>query len=225
MTPNFYIVATPIGDYKDISVRALEVLKEADFIVCEEEREYRRLFSYLNIDIKKYIVCNEHGEKEAIELTLELLKKGEKGALVSDCGTPLFEDPGFSLINAIRKSGFSITSLPGANSLITALSLSPFTIKDFYFAGFIPKKGEEREQFLSKNLKRREMIIFMEAPYRLLSLLELLKKFLGNRRVYVPINLTQSSEKLFYGKIDDVYNKIKSANITKAEFLIIIEGK
>ena len=225
MNENFYIVATPIGDYNDITLRAIEILKNIDFIVCEEEKEYRKLFSYLKIDIKKYIVCNEHSEKEAIELTIDLLRKGEKGALISDCGTPLFEDPGFVLINAIREKGFLITSLPGANSLITALSLAPFPIKDFYFAGFIPKKGIERERFILNNLKRKEIVIFMETPYRLINLLDLLKKTLNNRKVYIPLDLTMKQERLFYGNINDVYEKIKESNITKGEFLIIIEGK
>ena len=228
MIENFYIVATPIGNYNDITIRAIEILKNVDFIVCEEEREYRKLFSYLKIDIKKYIICNEHSghrEKEATELVIDLLRKGEIGALISDCGTPLFEDPGFALINAIRENGFLIVSIPGANSLITALSLSPFPIKDFYFAGFIPKKDNEREKFILDNLKRKEMIIFMETPYRLINLLDLLKKTLKNRKIYLPLDLTTKKEKLFYGNINEVYEKIKKSNTTKAEFLIIIERK
>jgi len=222
---NFFVIATPIGNYKDITIRAIEILKELDFIVCEEEREYKRLFGYLNIPPKKFILCNEHNEDEAISLTIELLKKGEKGGLISDCGTPLFEDPGYKLISSIRANNFKITGLPGPNSLILALSLSPFKIKDFYFVGFLPRKLEERESKLLNILKRKEAIILMEAPYRLPNILESLKKYLKERRVFIPYNLTMEDEKLFYGSISQVEKQIIESNVKKGEFLIIIEGK
>jgi len=222
---NFYIVATPIGNYDDISIRALNILKEADFIVCEEEREYKKLFYHLGIKEKKYILCNEHNEKEAIELVLPLLDNGEKGALISDCGTPLFEDPGFNLIGQIRAKGYKITSLPGANSLITMLSLAPFKIKNFYYAGFLPKNNQEKSQKLYKLLKREEAIIIMETPYRLKSILELLKKHIYNRKIFIAYNLTMEDEELIWGDPASVLNKITNIGIEKGEFLILIEPK
>jgi 16S rRNA (cytidine1402-2'-O)-methyltransferase len=222
---NFYIVATPIGDYKDISLRALEILKNVDFIVCEEEREYKKLFGMIGIQPKNFILCNEHTETESIELTLELLKKGEKGALISDCGTPLFEDPGFNLIQFIRKNKYKITSIPGANSMVTAMTLSPFKIKDFYFAGFLPKKQDEREKKILNILKREEVIIFMEAPYRLKNVIDSLKKCVKNRKICVTYNLTLEDENVFSGMPSEVEQKMQKNNIEKGEYLIIIEKK
>ena len=221
---NLFVVATPIGNYKDISIRAKETLESVSFIICENENEYRRLFGYIGIKVKKFVLCNQKNEIEAINLTIELLKSGETAALISDCGTPLFEDPGFELINAVRSYNFNVTSIPGANSLVTALSLAPFKVKDFYFAGFLPIKQEQRENSLLTIIKRKETIVFMEAPYRLKNILELLKKYLKNRMIFVPYNLTMEDEFLFYGTPFDVEKMIEKKNIVKGEFLIIIEG-
>ena len=184
---DFFIIATPIGNFEDITLRAVKILKKVDFIVCEEEREYRKLFSNLKIKEKKYVLCNEHNESDAIDLVIPLLKNGEKGALISDCGTPIFEDPGFKLIETIRKNKFKVTSIPGANSLILSLSLSPFEIKNFYYNGFLPKKTDEREKEIIKILNRNEAIVLIESPYRLKNILELLKKnILHSRDIFNP---------------------------------------
>ncbi len=222
---HFYIVATPIGNYDDITLRAINVLKEVDFIVCEEEKEYKRLFGILGIKEKKYILCNEHNENEAIEIILPLLKNGEKGALISDCGTPLFEDPGFKLIKEIRKNNYKITALPGANSIINALSLSPFKIKDFYYAGRLSQKTEDKNKEISKLLKREEAIIIIDTPYRLMNIISLLKKFDNNRKIFLSYNLTMEDEELIWGKPDFVEKETIKKNIKKGEFVIIIEPK
>jgi 16S rRNA (cytidine1402-2'-O)-methyltransferase len=220
---DFYIVATPIGNYNDITLRALEILKNADFIVCEEENQYKKLFSFLKIKEKKFILCSEHNEDEAVELTLDLLKKSEKGALISDCGTPLFEDPGFKLISEIRKNKFTVSSVPGANSLITALSLSPFKIKDFYYAGFLPKKQEERQKALKKILKKLETIVLIESPYRLINIVSLLNKYFYDRNIFIACDLTLPTEFLIWGKPAQILQKLKQKKIKKAEFIVIIE--
>lgn len=221
---DFYIVATPIGNYKDITFRAHEILQKVDFIVCESEKEYDRLFTALRIPKKKFVVCSRDNEREAIEISYELLKKRENGALISDCGTPLFEDPGFELIKYLRKKNIKITALPGANSIITALTLVPFKVKDFYFAGFISQKRENREKEIDILMKRREAIILMESPYRLKNILELLKKKLNDRALFISYNLTQPDETLFCGNIVKVDREISMKNINKGEYLIIIEA-
>ena len=220
---NFYIVASPIGNYEDISLRALKVLKEIDFIVCEQENEYKKLFGSLGIKEKKYILCNEHYENEAVELVLPLLEKGEKGALISDCGTPLFEDPGFKLIKSIRNNGYKITALPGACSIITALSISPFEINDFYYAGRLSPKNEDKKKEISKLLKRKESIILIDAPYRLMNIISLLKYFDNKRRIFISYNLTMEDEELLWGTPEFVEKKLIKKNIKKGEFVIIIE--
>ena len=221
----FYIVATPIGNYKDITYRAVEILSQVDFIVCEHEKEFKKLFSVLKIDEKKYIVSDKKREESTISIVIDLLKKGENGAIISDCGTPLFEDPGFNLIDSIRREKFSIVSIPGANSLITAITLAPFQIKKYYFAGFISREKNEREKEVNKLLSRKETVILMESPHRLQNILELLEKYASNRTIFIPINLTLESEKLYYGNVKTVKKMIISDNIEKCEFLIVIKGE
>lgn len=219
---NFYIVATPIGNYGDITLRAIEILKNVDFIVCEQEKEYRKLFGMLGIKEKKYILCNEHNEKEAIELTIPLLKKGEKGALISDCGTPLYEDPGFKLVENIRRRKLTVTSVPGVSSLMTAISLSPFKIDRFYYAGFLPKKDADRRVKLKSLLKNKEIMVFIEAPYRLKNTILILKELASNRMIFIAYDLTMESEELIWGIPNEVDKELDKKNIKKGEFILII---
>ena len=227
----FYIIATPIGDYQDITFRAVEALKSVDFIVCEHEREYQKLCSMLHIPQKKYIVSDRKREQSAIPMILDCLRSGEIGGLVSDCGTPLFEDPGYRVLDAIRKANekspnkplAEIISLPGSNSIITAMTLAPFEIKDFYFAGFITRDNDKRAAELGRLLKRRETIIFMESPYRLQNTLELLKKLAGKRNIYIPFDLTLPTRKLYYGKADKVATAIEKDGIEKGEFIVFVQ--
>jgi 16S rRNA (cytidine1402-2'-O)-methyltransferase len=221
---NFHIIATPIGNFDDIGRRACKILSESDFVVCEGESEYKKLFGRLNIAPKKFILCNEHDEKEAYDLTLDLLKKGEKGVLISDCGTPLIEDPGYDLVQSLIQNGVKVTSIPGANSIINGIVLSPFKIKDFYFAGFLPRKNDEREKRLAEILKRNETIILMESPYRLKTIISDLKKNSPQRKIYIPFNMTMEDEDLFYGYPEKVEELLEKRNIEKGEFLVFIEG-
>lgn len=219
---NFYVVATPIGNLGDITTRALNILNSIDFIVCESEKEYKKLFYLLKIKEKKFILCNEHNEDEAIELALPLLKNGEKGALISDCGTPLFEDPGYKFLNMIRGHGYKATSLPGASSLITAISLSPFKIENFFYAGLLPKNNTEREKSFRELLKRKEAIIFIETPYRLKNILDTINKLNSQREICIAYNLTMEDETIIWGNIKEIEKKIKILNIKKGEYIIII---
>ncbi len=225
---NFYIIATPIGDYADITVRALQILQQVDFIVCEHEREYKKLFSMLHIPEKKYIVSDKKREFESTPLILDLLRSGQSGGLISDCGTPLFEDPGYRVLESIRKANgqkpfAKIISLPGANSIVTAMTLAPFEIKQFFFAGFITRDSSNRDDEIKKLLHRRETVIFMESPYRLQNTLDLLKKNAGKRKIYIPIDLTLPTEKLYYGSAESVAEKIAKDGIEKAEFIVFLQ--
>ena len=222
---DFYIIATPIGNYDDISIRALKILKEADFVVCESEKEYKKLFSILSLEEKKYFLCNEHDESEAIELALPLLERGEKGVLISDCGTPLFEDPGHKFLSEITKKGFKVSSVPGANALMTALSLSPFKITHFYYAGRISPRNYERKSELTNLLKRDETIIIIETPYRLENIVSLFKEINAKRRLFIAYNLTMDNEELIWGYPDEIEKILKSKNISKGEFIVVVEEK
>lgn len=219
---DFFVLSTPIGNYEDITLRGVKILKEADFVVCEHHKEYVRLSCALDIPVKEYIECQRKSELQSIEIVLDYLNKGKKGVLVSDCGTPLFEDPGFMLLSALSSKNVNIISLPGANSIMTALPLSHFEIKDFYFAGFISQKKEEREKEMKNLLKRKECIILLETPYRLLNILDLLSCTSPNRQMLLPFNLTMENQKVYKGTPIQVKKQIEKDNNTKGEFLIIL---
>ncbi len=220
-----YIAATPIGNYRDISLRVMDTIKDADFVICENEKEYKRLTFGLGLPLKDYIVSDRKNEHEAMTDVIARLDAGKNGVLVTDCGTPLFEDPGFPVINQARIKGHKIVSLPGANSLITALTLVPFEVKTFYFGGFISQKKGERETDLLRLLKRKETVIILETPYRLTNMLELLKNYSPEREICIPYNLTMDDEKIYSGKPDKVFDELQKDNVKKGEFLVIIRGK
>lgn len=220
----FYVVPTPLGNLEDITLRALKTLKEVDFVVCEHRREYFRLARLLNLPIKDYVECSKKNEKDSIVEVEKYLAQGKTGALVSDCGTPLFEDPGFLLLRHLYERDVDIVSLPGANCLITALPLSHFEIKQFYFAGFISQKKDKRERELKTLLKRKECVILLETPYRLLNLLDLFVQFAPARELVVPFNLTQEKEKVYRGKAEKIKRELVADRNEKGEFLVIMEG-
>jgi 16S rRNA (cytidine1402-2'-O)-methyltransferase len=174
-----YIVSTPIGNYDDITLRALNVLKEVDFIICEEFKEARRLLSKYKIG-KKLVNLNEHNEKEASDEILKMMLEGKSAALISDCGTPLFSDPGHLLVDLAIQNKIEIVPVPGVSSLLTALVGSGLDFEKFYYYGWLsPKKDIRRKQLL--DLKRRkETIVLMDTPYRLKTLMTDIVKLLGS---------------------------------------------
>lgn len=220
----FYIVPTPLGNPEDITLRAVRVLKEVDFVVCEHHKEYIRLACSLQLPIKEWIECQRKDSESCLERLDELLAAGKVGALVSDCGSPVFEDPGFPVLRYVAAKGIKLVSLPGANSLITALPLSPFEIRSFYFAGFISQKKSVREQDLRNLLKRKEWVILLETPYRLKNILELMQSLVPKRNIVLPFNLTLPDETVYSGTAGEILNALLQDNNEKGEFLLLIEG-
>lgn len=220
----FYIVPTPLGNPEDITLRAVRVLKEVDFVVCEHHKEYIRLACSLQLPIKEWIECQRKDSESCLERLDELLAAGKVGALVSDCGSPVFEDPGFPVLRYVAAKGIKLVSLPGANSLITALPLSPSEIRSFYFAGFISQKKGVREQDLRNLLKRKEWVILLETPYRLKNILELMQSLAPKRNIVLPFNLTLPDETVYSGTADEILKALSQDNNEKGEFLLLIEG-
>lgn len=231
MKSKLYIVSTPIGNYDDITLRALKILRESDFIICEEFKEARRLLSHLKID-KELFSLNEHNEKEvANEIILKLIvpkgwiSKGKTAALISDCGTPLFSDPGHLLVDLAIQHRIEVIPVPGASSLLGALVGSGFDFEKFYYYGWLsPKKDIRRKQLL--DLKRvKETIILMDTPYRLKTLLNDVVKILGeNIPVVLAYELTKAKEKFYRGSARNILNKAESENL-KGEFVLIVDNK
>jgi 16S rRNA (cytidine1402-2'-O)-methyltransferase len=215
-----YIVATPIGDYGDISLRALDVLKNVDAIACEEFREGSTLLKKLGIGEKKLLILNEHNEKDGTEGIVQALVSGQTIALISDCGTPAFADPGTGLIKRCMEYGIPFSSIPGASSLMTAISLSPIPLKEFYFAGFLPRVESERREKLANLKSLRIPAILMDTPYRMGTLLhEISLAFGKNHPVTLAVDLTMPAESLFHGPVGEIIKEVKDR---KGEFILIV---
>lgn len=223
MSPKLYLVSTPIGNYDDITLRALNVLKDADFIICEEYREARRLLSHYGIT-KELIAMNEHNEQETAPEIITRLKSVRSAALISDCGTPLFSDPGRYLVQLCIQQDIDITPLPGANSLISALMGSGMNIDRFYCYGWLSPKKEIREKELRDLKGVREIIGIMETPYRLVRLLEdAARAFNPSAPCVLAFELTSEKEHYFRGKLKDIAALAKEKQL-KGEFVLLIDN-
>ncbi len=223
MSGRLYLVATPIGNEGDITLRALDVLREADLVVCEERREGERLLRRWKI-VKPLETLNEHNESAATEALLAALRSGKTLALVSDGGTPVFSDPGGELVRRAVRAGIVVTPVPGASSLMPALTVSGFGIDRFLFYGWLSQKKERRRAELRGLLRERRPIVLMDTPYRLPALLrDLASVFGGGREVCLAYNLTLPDEEIFHGTARELYDRISGKGL-KGEFVVVIEG-
>ena len=219
-----YLVATPIGNINDMTFRALNVLKSADVVVCEERREGEKLLRHFGIE-KSVEMLNEHNEAAASFHILDHLRAGKSVALVSDCGTPVFSDPGQLLVRKAIQQGIKIVPIPGASSLMPALTVSGFTIDQFLFYGWLSPKKDRRRAELRQLLQERRTIVLMDTPYRLAPLLRDLAETFGTaRRICVAFNLTLPGEQMFYGTATELSKKLSDKEM-KGEFVIVIEGR
>jgi len=224
MKAKLYIVSTPIGNYEDITLRAIRILKECDFIICEEFKEARRLLAHYKIQ-KELCSLNEHTENEAAnDLILKLLG-GKAAALISDCGTPLFSDPGHLLVDLAIQNRIDVIPVPGVSSLLTALVGSGLDFEKFYYYGWLsPKKDIRRKQLLDLK-KRKETIVLMDTPYRLKSLMEDIVKLLGaNVPCVLAFELTKENEKFYRGNAGNILSIVLKENL-KGEFVLILSNK
>ena len=218
-----YIVSTPIGNYDDISLRALSVLKEVDFIICEEFKEAKRLLSHYQIN-KELVSLNEHNEKESSQEIFNAIKNGKSAALISDCGTPLFSDPGTSLVQLCLDAKIDVVPIPGASSLLPALVGSGFKLDKFYYAGWLSPKSDIRKKELLRLKGIKELIVLMETPYSLSAILtDVSKIFSAATQICVAFNLTLPTEKFYRGKVSDILKTV-SENKLKGEFVLMINN-
>ena len=219
-----YLVATPIGNYGDITFRALDVLRSVDLVVYEERREGERLLKHYDIH-KPVESLNEHNEAAASHVILSLLSSGRNVALVSDAGTPVFADPGQLLVQKVIERGIRVVPIPGASSLLPALIVSGFSLDSFLFYGWLPPKKERRRAELQTLLQERRTVVLMDTPYRLLPLLRDVAELAGgSRRICVAFNLTLPDEEIFRGSAAEVYKRL-TARQTKGEFVLVIKGR
>lgn len=224
MNSKLYIVSTPIGNYNDITLRALNILMETDFIICEEFKEAKRFLSHFKIE-KELFSINEHNEEESSREVLKKLKEGKSGALISDCGTPLFSDPGKILVRMCIDAGIDIVPVPGANSLLAALVGSGFNLDKFYYAGWLSPKSEIRKKELSSLKSIRSLIVLMETPYRLKAILSDISKIFGPKtETVLAFELTLPAEKFLRGNVSEILKIAETKNL-KGEFVLLVNNQ
>lgn len=220
-----YVVATPIGNLRDISLRALDVLKSVDAVVAEDTRVTRRLLAHYNIN-KPLIAAHEHNERRAATRVLALLSAGRSLALACDAGTPAISDPGAILIAAVRQAGFSVTPVPGANAAIAALAASGIIAPHFLFFGFLPAKTAARRNALARLAREPYVLVFYEAPHRVVACLRDMSEILGRaRRVVIARELTKVFEAIHDCELAQAADWVATdENRSKGEFVLIVEG-
>lgn len=215
-----YMVATPIGNPEDITLRAIRILGEVNVVICEERRQGSTLLKKLGIVPKEMVALNEHNEAEQAAALVQRMALGEKMALISDAGTPVFADPGAELIRQAVEMGIPVTAVPGASSLMALLSLLDTKIERFVYAGFLSRSPQERRQELQRLLRLNLPLVLMDTPYRLSSLLEDIEKTAGkNRRVTLGLNLTLAGEQVLRGSVSEIRRMVQNQ---KAEFILLI---
>jgi len=217
-----YIVSTPIGNLADITIRALNVLKKSDVILCEDKRVSKKLLDYYDIKTELFSY-HKFNEKESVYKILEIFKNNKIVSLISDAGTPLVSDPGKILINEIEKNNIKIIPIPGVSAVTTAFSLSGYS-DDYYFYGFLPKKLGERKKSYEQFSKIDSSIILFLPARNLVSLIQEMQKYLGDRNILIGKELTKIHETIVKGNLNNIIEKIKSL-VLKGEITIVLSSE
>ncbi|MGG0663339.1 16S rRNA (cytidine(1402)-2'-O)-methyltransferase [Viridibacillus arvi] len=221
-TSCLYLVATPIGNLEDMTMRAIRILKEADVIAAEDTRNTKKLCNYFEIDTP-LVSYHDHNKEYGGEKLLNYLREGKTVALVSDAGLPCISDPGADIAAKAIEEDFAVVPIPGANAAITALIASGLIPQPFFFYGFLSRQKKERKKALEKLSKRQETILFYEAPHRLKDTLKDMQTILGNRRIVLARELTKKFEEFLRGTIDEALEWAVESEI-RGEFCIVLEG-
>jgi 16S rRNA (cytidine1402-2'-O)-methyltransferase len=223
MSSKLYIVSTPIGNLEDITLRALNVLKEVDLIACEDTRTSKKLLSRYQIE-KPLTSYHKHNEIEKAKELLSMLQGGKNIALITDAGTPGVSDPGFRIVKLASQSGIKVIPIPGASAAIAALSISGLPTSSFTFLGFPPKQNKKLIELLDRIKDRPETLIFYESPKRIVKTLEAMTEVLGERNISISREITKMYEETLRGSFSDLINNLKSRESIKGEFVLLVEG-
>ncbi len=216
---SLFVVATPIGNFKDITLRAIETLQEVDFIICEDTRTSGNLLKHYDIS-NKLISFNAKSESRKIEKVIQEILSGKNCAIISDAGTPTISDPGVRLVNEALKQGILVSGIPGANAAILALSISGIPTDSFVFEGFLPQK-KGRQKKLKLLAEESRTIVLYESTYRIEKLLNELSETMPNRFISLSRELTKKFEEVIRGYPRELVEQIDELNL-KGEFVVII---
>ena len=225
MAGKIYMVATPIGNLSDISMRAIETLKNVDIIACEDTRNTIRLLNHF--EIKGHLTSYHEYNKidKAYELC-EKVKEGNNIAFVSDAGMPAISDPGYELVDIAYKEGLEVTVVPGASAVVSALAISGISSRRFAFEGFLPADKNEKKEILTELSQESRTIILYEAPHRLLKTLKELFEYMGDRNIAIVREITKLHEEVLRGKLADIIADYESEKIAiRGEYVLVTEGK
>lgn len=222
LTPGLYVVATPIGNLRDMTIRGLETLAAADVIYCEDTRTSARLTEHFGVSTPRKAL-HEHNERELVDAIAGDISRGGRVALISDAGTPLLSDPGFPLVRAVREAGLPVFAAPGASALLAALAVAGLPTDAFSFHGFLPPKSEGRRTALAALKDRRETLVFYESPRRLGDSLAAMAETLGTDRLaVVALELTKKFERVARGPLGELAPQFGEAE--KGEAVILVAG-
>ncbi|MGK0467623.1 MAG: 16S rRNA (cytidine1402-2'-O)-methyltransferase [Clostridium sp.] len=223
MAGKLYLVPTPIGNLKDITLRALEVLQNVDIIAAEDTRQSLKLLNHFNIKktLTSYHMHNEQGKSENI---INQVKEGKNIAIISDAGSPGISDPGSVIVSKCIEQNIEFVVLPGATAITTALVYSGLDTTKFIFRGFLPRENKDRKPIINDLMDRSETLIFYEAPHRLLNTLEFLYENVGNRKISMCRELTKLYEEIIRLSLEDAIEYYKN-NSPRGEYVLVIEGK
>ena len=218
------IVGTPIGNSMDLSPRGIEAFENADIILCEDTRVTKKLSKIRNFKVQKLISFNEYNEVKKIDLILNKINCGKQVVLSSDAGMPLISDPGYKLVTACVDNGIIVDVVPGPSSIITALVSSGLSSANFYFAGFPPRKKNDRLLKIKKLLNLETTIIWFESPRRVVVFLEELIQVFGNRKAVVARELTKVYQEVLRDNLCSLVVELKLREKIKGEFIILLEN-
>ena len=219
--PTLYLIATPIGNLSEFTPRAIELLKEADYVGCEDTRNSKILFDHFGISTT-LISCHEHNENEASEQLISYLLNGKNVCYVSDAGYPGISDPGSRLVKKALDNDINVSVINGSSAFLTALVASGLETDHFYFHGFLASKESQRENELKEMINRKETLIFYESPHRIMKTLVSMQKIFGNRKICLCRELTKKFEEYIRGTLDELVTI--DENTLKGEMVVIVEG-
>lgn len=225
LTPGLYVVATPIGNLEDITLRALRVLREANLIACEDTRHTQKLLNHFEIKTPTQSY-HEHNEAARAKELVERIAAGGRIALVSDAGMPGISDPGERVIRAAVDRGLNVVAIPGPSALVSALVASGLPTNSFRFLGFLPARSGERRSRLEAVRQERNTLVFYEAPHRIVEMLADLQIVFGSRRrLVIARELTKVHEEFLRGTVTEISAELAKRGVVKGEITVIVAGE